>query len=201
MALIKCSECGREISDKAASCPSCGNPIKPNDIQPIAELKVEQKQNVIDQSSNKTEIKLGETNWLPKRIAIETLVAFFIVGLLFYWIFSGINKELATGFSWFIFVIFGLPATLIEYIKMRSISYIVNSDKITIKYGIITKSSNSINYKLITDIFIQRKILPRLFGLSYIRFITANAFYWSWLILNKDDAEWLKNFILNNRTK
>lgn len=27
MALIKCSECGREISDKAASCPHCGNPI------------------------------------------------------------------------------------------------------------------------------------------------------------------------------
>lgn len=27
MALIKCPECGREISDKAASCPNCGVPI------------------------------------------------------------------------------------------------------------------------------------------------------------------------------
>ena len=27
MALIKCPECGREISDKAASCPNCGYPI------------------------------------------------------------------------------------------------------------------------------------------------------------------------------
>lgn len=27
MALIKCPECGRQISDKAASCPSCGCPI------------------------------------------------------------------------------------------------------------------------------------------------------------------------------
>lgn len=27
MALIKCSECGKEISDKAETCPSCGNPI------------------------------------------------------------------------------------------------------------------------------------------------------------------------------
>lgn len=27
MALIKCSECGNEISDKAESCPKCGNPI------------------------------------------------------------------------------------------------------------------------------------------------------------------------------
>lgn len=27
MALTKCSECGREVSSKAASCPSCGAPI------------------------------------------------------------------------------------------------------------------------------------------------------------------------------
>lgn len=27
MALIKCTECGAEISDKAASCPKCGNPM------------------------------------------------------------------------------------------------------------------------------------------------------------------------------
>ena len=27
MALIKCLECGHEISDKAVSCPKCGCPI------------------------------------------------------------------------------------------------------------------------------------------------------------------------------
>ena len=27
MALIRCSECSRKISDKAASCPNCGNPM------------------------------------------------------------------------------------------------------------------------------------------------------------------------------
>lgn len=28
MALIKCSECGMEISDKAKACPGCGCPVK-----------------------------------------------------------------------------------------------------------------------------------------------------------------------------
>lgn len=32
MALIKCPECGREISDKAASCPGCGCPVKVQSI-------------------------------------------------------------------------------------------------------------------------------------------------------------------------
>jgi hypothetical protein len=28
MALTKCKECGASVSEKAESCPSCGNPIK-----------------------------------------------------------------------------------------------------------------------------------------------------------------------------
>ncbi|MFH0854507.1 MAG: hypothetical protein V1891_03370 [bacterium] len=28
MALIKCPECGRDVSDKAFTCPYCGNPFK-----------------------------------------------------------------------------------------------------------------------------------------------------------------------------
>ena len=28
MALIKCPECGKEISDKAATCPNCGMPLR-----------------------------------------------------------------------------------------------------------------------------------------------------------------------------
>lgn len=34
MALIKCSECGREISDKAISCPGCGCPVEQQLIIP-----------------------------------------------------------------------------------------------------------------------------------------------------------------------
>lgn len=32
MALIKCSECGKEISDKAGACPFCGNPVSENTV-------------------------------------------------------------------------------------------------------------------------------------------------------------------------
>ena len=27
MAIIKCPECGKEVSDRAAACPGCGYPI------------------------------------------------------------------------------------------------------------------------------------------------------------------------------
>lgn len=28
MALISCNECGKEVSDQAAACPNCGNPVQ-----------------------------------------------------------------------------------------------------------------------------------------------------------------------------
>ena len=34
MALIKCPECGREISDKAFACPNCGSPV-PQKMIPV----------------------------------------------------------------------------------------------------------------------------------------------------------------------
>lgn len=37
MALIKCPECGREISDKAGSCPHCGYPISNNENNTVEE--------------------------------------------------------------------------------------------------------------------------------------------------------------------
>ena len=56
MSLIKCSECGKEFSDKAQACPNCGCPtsvqrnpspekkiFKPGFIQPIDGMKIDKK--------------------------------------------------------------------------------------------------------------------------------------------------------------
>jgi len=44
MALIKCKECGKEVSDKAAACPGCGAPIAPS--SPVVSLKPSSHANV-----------------------------------------------------------------------------------------------------------------------------------------------------------
>lgn len=41
MALIKCSECGKEISDKANQCIHCGNPIFEERIEKVKKKKWE----------------------------------------------------------------------------------------------------------------------------------------------------------------
>ena len=41
MALINCPECKKEISDKAASCPNCGNPIE-NNTESVKEVFIKE---------------------------------------------------------------------------------------------------------------------------------------------------------------
>lgn len=58
MALIKCKECGKEISDKATACPHCGCPVQTTD-----EAKVEVQ--------GTTNIKTADQQQINSRICLH----------------------------------------------------------------------------------------------------------------------------------
>ena len=62
MALVKCNECGREMSDKAASCPGCGAPTAAEKVSTA--------------SAPKTKRKTSPVTW--------AVVAALVLGLLWY---------------------------------------------------------------------------------------------------------------------
>ena len=81
MALIKCSDCGKEFSDKASSCPSCGRPV------------VNEKSNITTQKStaelnNKADIKVH--NELEQSSMVVTIIG-AIAGAIT--IISGITDD------------------------------------------------------------------------------------------------------------
>ncbi len=43
MSLIPCAECGRQVSDKAASCPQCGAPIAKRGPEPVVTTQLTAK--------------------------------------------------------------------------------------------------------------------------------------------------------------
>ena len=74
MALIKCSECGKEISDKAEVCLHCGNPIqktiKYENQKPYDELTTQEKKQV--------SLERGKNEGFPIIITIIILFMFLI---------------------------------------------------------------------------------------------------------------------------
>ena len=43
MALIKCTECGHDVSDKASVCPNCGCPIEKEHLSEVTKTGVTAK--------------------------------------------------------------------------------------------------------------------------------------------------------------
>lgn len=63
MALIKCLECGKEISDKASACPNCGCPIEKGKAENVCSINgikynLTEELNLIKSSLDGTEVAL-----------------------------------------------------------------------------------------------------------------------------------------------
>ena len=79
MALIKCPECGKEVSDKSIACPSCGYPIalmRDSKEDKFKEDKLEEKKPEIPQKKN------------TKNTAIGAIVAVVIIAIACIWFFA-----------------------------------------------------------------------------------------------------------------
>ena len=91
MAMIKCPECGTEVSDKAEKCPKCAYPIQ--------STQTEEKTQTIQQTSKK----------LKKHIIFSVLA--LIVGVIFLFIKSiswlGVLL-IIVGIAWYIITKFNI---------------------------------------------------------------------------------------------
>lgn len=85
MALIKCPECGKEISDKASSCPGCGYPIKQGTLDSSI-LKSEEassdtpdennKESISDQITEKSKMHLKQVK------PVHVIISFICVVII-----------------------------------------------------------------------------------------------------------------------
>ncbi len=75
MALIKCPECGADVSDKAAACPKCAHPI--------VESSTKQAQTAKVQTIKKT----------AKKYKVQMLIGVFLIILGFLLIISSVSGQ------------------------------------------------------------------------------------------------------------
>ena len=74
MALIKCPECGKEISDKADICVNCG--MKIAEIENLHEVSQKKEHEILQEQNNKTKSIIG--------VIIAIIVIVFFVCLIWY---------------------------------------------------------------------------------------------------------------------
>jgi membrane protein YdbS with pleckstrin-like domain len=136
------------------------------------------------------------------------IVAIFLVISLFFAIpFHGAWFNMFLVFM----IIFGLPLWAYMVAVIKNTSFSVIETAITINTGIITKHSNSIPLTQVQNMVSKSGPIDSMFGLSRLHIWTASPSQVSVqrgtsttspagnLVLKKEDAEWLKKYITENR--
>ena len=77
MALIKCKECGHEVSDKASTCPNCGCPIEKGLVCSECGNNLNPNEEICPNCGNPVKSKNG-FNW--KIPILSFIVLLFLVG-------------------------------------------------------------------------------------------------------------------------
>jgi hypothetical protein len=84
MALIKCSECNKEISDKAPACPKCGAPVEKTEYTKVEEKVTTETIKTQQNFEQKEPVKQSESkkssSW--KIITIVLVIALIIIAFL-----------------------------------------------------------------------------------------------------------------------
>ena len=113
MSLIKCPECGKEISDKSTSCPNCGCPVsvpKESDVFLDAKKFNKESKKIKKDSGGK-----GESGTARMTFGIILIVLSFIVG--FQSCAAGMVNALESGsgndgmigfFTWIVMIVCGI---------------------------------------------------------------------------------------------
>lgn len=90
MALIKCPECGKEVSDRAGQCPNCGYPVeKIFAMKSVGKnvKKISVKSNILDR------IKMNKK-------AISIIIMVVCMAIIFKSINGSTNREYCEGLKW-----------------------------------------------------------------------------------------------------
>lgn len=154
-------------------------------------------------------INLNTPIKLPSKIKLYWLMQ--IILLLFILSIPIISDWPSRFLGLIIFI--GLPLYFYLSLYYNSFTFIVEENKITINSGTITKNSKAISFNMVQSIENAQGILYRMFGFFEVNIWTAspeqfNPYKGSTthkpdgkLVLSVNDGEWLKNFILDKKSK
>lgn len=153
-------------------------------------------------------ITINEQTKLPWSARFYGLARLLILLLVITFIFSlgGHGAEAFKTFGSFMFYV-----ALWLLLSYACVNYIVGEKTLTINSGILIKKSKSIPFTSVQNINNDRGPVAMIFGVSKINIWTASPSQIDikngtsknkpsgLLILRRDDAEWLKNYILGNK--
>ncbi len=196
MALINCPECGREVSDQADACPRCAYPLgkKLAAARPAPEPDPE-----TDPPSEPTPFESPASDELPgtgersvweghpsQIVNLKPFLGWFLVTaaivavpvLAHAYLDEYITEEFGPHTSkvyWIlVLLVFPFVAVAWKWLKTSSIRYVLTSERIKLRTGIIARHHEVVELYRVKDLSLERPIFMRLCGLGHVIALTSD---------------------------
>ena len=174
MPVIACPDCGRDVSTLAPTCPHCGRP-SPAATAPILPASV-------PPPSKEETIWSGSPSWLLLTGRLTALVTVAIaLPVVTHLLAAAASDEesraflLRVGWSLAIVAVLVLAASfVIGLVLLRSTRYTVTNQRVLIEQGLLTKSLNEIDMRLIDDTIFFQSFLHRVVGIGQVTVLSSD---------------------------
>ena len=174
MPVIACPDCGKDVSTLAPACPHCGrpSPAMTSPILPISSTPPAKEETVWR----------GTPSWtlLIGRL-IGLVTALIVIPLCTYLLAAGATdiesrdflRSLGWGLTTVIVLVLGI-SFLVGLIKLRSTRYTVTNQRVLIETGLLTKTVNEIDMRLIDDTLFFQGVVHRMLGIGMVTVLSSD---------------------------
>ncbi|MDB6054049.1 MAG: hypothetical protein JWN25_1572 [Verrucomicrobiales bacterium] len=173
MALIKCRECGREISSLAAACPNCGAPNLPGSVPStptVAEEGVQPKPgSYVDKELLPGETITFRTNVHWSRFFGTILLAMLFLGIAVgCFIFGSKTANAFLNYAGIAALLIAGGCLLPAIVVYRTSEFAVTNKRVLIKTGFIRRISLELLLRQVESVLVDQSVLGRMLGYGTI---------------------------------
>lgn len=173
MPVIPCPDCGRDVSTLAPVCPHCGRPSPAGTTPMVAPPPLAREEPRWNGSPSATLL-------IPQIVGIVLVLVG--VPLFFRFFASTAEDDVSAGgmmrFGWIataLIVTIQVVALLISWIKLRSTTYSISTQRILIERGIFSKTVDEIDLRYVDDSQFAQNFVERMLGIGHVTLISSDA--------------------------
>jgi membrane protein YdbS with pleckstrin-like domain len=175
MPVIACPDCGREVSTAAPACPHCGRPSPAGTSVPPPLMGAQTtREETLWRGGPSPILLIGKVILLVATLVLIPLLAYFFASTVTYDLDKESNIKIA---GWVIAAILvGVQAVmlLVAWLKLRSTMYMITNQRVIIEQGIVSKSVNEVDLRVIDDSQFFQGLTDRMLGIGNVTLISTD---------------------------
>jgi uncharacterized membrane protein YdbT with pleckstrin-like domain len=172
MPVIACPDCGRDVSPLAPACPHCGRP-SPGGNAPIAAPNTPAQERTLWRGSPSAIVLAGYIATIVATLIVIPVAARFFGGTIGD-IERGRNVARVGWMAALVLAAIEIVLFLVAFIRLRSTSYTVTSQRVMIEQGVFAKTVDEVDLRYIEDSLFHQSFGDRILGIGSVTLISSD---------------------------